>query len=376
MNKTRVEPVYLNTITYQNRRSILGIVSSLRDAFTPRQAASQKELHCTFLKSALCVVLGATLVLFLSSVAFHLGNYISYLAHLEEELTLIDEFVTHLDILKSKAFIAHVHVTNGSALENPRNQTCHLAHTKIYSGTREIAIFSDINLCKRFNNGTHIFNLAWCDSDNFPAFDRLMWIASKLRFTAIAAQLIHLLEFYGTVHVYPVHSVKNMNRRMDSESNTLRSFKCSHNNITLMLNEIPKTVVRLEQEVESIIHTQYVGMTLLILSCLIIAIASYCVSIHSTSNALKSSPVFKRIYGKVRLKFMQIIHEKEQSEILLHQMLPASVADRLIAGQPVEAETFEEVTIYFSDIVGFNDVALSASPIQIVNLLNSVYGSV
>ena len=31
---------------------------------------------------------------------------------------------------------------------------------------------------------------------------------------------------------------------------------------------------------------------------------------------------------------------------------------------------------YFSDIIGFNDVALSAAPIQIVNLLNSIYGLV
>ena len=76
------------------------------------------------------------------------------------------------------------------------------------------------------------------------------------------------------------------------------------------------------------------------------------------------------------LKYRQIVEEKQQSQQLLFQMLPISVAKKLIDGKTVAAETFDRVTIYFSDIVGFNDAALSASPIQIVNLLNSIYGYV
>ena len=85
---------------------------------------------------------------------------------------------------------------------------------------------------------------------------------------------------------------------------------------------------------------------------------------------------FEKICSVLDLKYQQITEEKQQSEQLLFQMLPTSVAKKLIAGETVEAETFDEVTIYFSDIVSFNNAALSASPIQIVNLLNSIYGYV
>jgi len=61
-------------------------------------------------------------------------------------------------------------------------------------------------------------------------------------------------------------------------------------------------------------------------------------------------------------------------ERLLADMLPSGVAERLKMGQTVDPETFDVASIYFSDIVGFNDVALSCeSPLIIVRLLNSVF---
>lgn len=59
---------------------------------------------------------------------------------------------------------------------------------------------------------------------------------------------------------------------------------------------------------------------------------------------------------------------------LLVDMLPPGVAESLKMGQTVEPETFDVASIYFSDIVGFNDVALNCkSPLVIVRLLNSVF---
>ena len=50
-----------------------------------------------------------------------------------------------------------------------------------------------------------------------------------------------------------------------------------------------------------------------------------------------------------------------------------SVAESLKQGRPVEAETFECVTIYFSDVVDFTVLSASSTPMQIVNLLNDLY---
>ena len=66
-------------------------------------------------------------------------------------------------------------------------------------------------------------------------------------------------------------------------------------------------------------------------------------------------------------------NEKRRMSDLLHEMLPVTVADRLMSGQVVESERYESVTILFSDVVGFTSICSKCQPLQIVSMLNKLY---
>ncbi|XP_054654293.1 uncharacterized protein LOC129193739 [Dunckerocampus dactyliophorus] len=72
-------------------------------------------------------------------------------------------------------------------------------------------------------------------------------------------------------------------------------------------------------------------------------------------------------------KTKDLRRQRQRAEDLLHQMLPKSVAKQLRRHKHVEAESYEKVTIFFSDIVGFTSISASCTPLQVVEMLNNLY---
>ncbi|KAJ6664832.1 hypothetical protein lerEdw1_005804 [Lerista edwardsae] len=75
----------------------------------------------------------------------------------------------------------------------------------------------------------------------------------------------------------------------------------------------------------------------------------------------------------IRERTEELETEKQRTEKLLTQMLPLSVAETLKTGASVEPEYFDQVTVYFSDIIGFTTISALSEPIEIVDLLNDLY---
>ncbi|XP_038611028.1 guanylate cyclase soluble subunit alpha-1 [Tachyglossus aculeatus] len=85
----------------------------------------------------------------------------------------------------------------------------------------------------------------------------------------------------------------------------------------------------------------------------------------------------KKRLGKLKAtleKAHQALEEEKKKTVdLLCSIFPGEVAQQLWQGQVVQAKKFNNVTMLFSDIVGFTAICSQCSPMQVITMLNELY---
>ncbi|XP_032878569.1 guanylate cyclase soluble subunit alpha-2 [Amblyraja radiata] len=65
--------------------------------------------------------------------------------------------------------------------------------------------------------------------------------------------------------------------------------------------------------------------------------------------------------------------EKKKTVDLLYSIFPGDIAQQLWQAKSVQARKFDDVTMLFSDIVGFTAICEQCTPMQVISMLNELY---
>eukprot|EP00931_Biecheleriopsis_adriatica_P087343 TRINITY_DN6182_c0_g2_i2.p1 TRINITY_DN6182_c0_g2~~TRINITY_DN6182_c0_g2_i2.p1 ORF type:complete len:613 (-),score=112.54 TRINITY_DN6182_c0_g2_i2:30-1868(-) len=98
-------------------------------------------------------------------------------------------------------------------------------------------------------------------------------------------------------------------------------------------------------------------------------------------NRVKLEVIKERMLAKKREQHaaeltrvtLRLEHEQRLRQNLLNRMLPPMVSSTLLQGKAIEPQLFSHVTVFFSDIVGFTDIASHVKPREICAFLNKLY---
>ncbi|XP_053674113.1 uncharacterized protein LOC128724409 [Anopheles nili] len=137
-------------------------------------------------------------------------------------------------------------------------------------------------------------------------------------------------------------------------------------NLQMVQDQIQTDVKRtIHSEIRSARHHQSISIGLVVLIFVIGPILFFMIRV--ATNTIQNYST------KLMARTMELRMEKGKSDRLLYQMLPPAVVKQLKQQRQVPAETFDAVTIFFSDIVGFTDISANSSAMEVVTMLNTLY---
>ncbi len=98
--------------------------------------------------------------------------------------------------------------------------------------------------------------------------------------------------------------------------------------------------------------------------------------VHERTKQLEQKTAeLEREQQELFIANQQLDVEREKSEHLLLSIIPKDIARRLQAGEQTIAERYDNATVLFADLVGFTEYSSQKDPIEVVDVLNSIFSA-
>ncbi len=95
----------------------------------------------------------------------------------------------------------------------------------------------------------------------------------------------------------------------------------------------------------------------------------------SSDELADLAEAFNDMSRSLEVKSMLIAHQERENEKLMLSFMPEAIASRYKEGAPAIAQDFDEVTVIFADIIGFDEMAASMSSEEAIDALNDIVRS-